>query len=346
MGYLNLPSGINDFSKAIISIWFRIPSATLAIMSAISTPPPPGNAGDQMDSLCYYPPLYKTIPLMTFGSIETDGDGKPVQPSFIGVDALADGTPVLACCLQTPVSGSVVSTFGNTGPVRPGCFYMGGYAADPFTPNAANTNCSADTWHHALISFDIGGSQTVNYDSNGGMHPAVFTSASSFTWAVDDASKVGASMRPSGGSVLAPGLAANQIITNWLVENIGFDGHPGPTPPFEAGDTATFSGGYIKSNGNPVGIPADATFVNNIYQVDMYRPQMWIGQDLDASVSDNRRFFIGADRHPVAESVSIAALGTPNIVFKNTRNFRNGTNTGTSGNFTPFNTINPFSPGP
>lgn len=60
MSFLTLPNGIPDFGKAVISFWFRVPQASLDAAAADETAP-------------YYvspPPLFRCIPLLTFGKEE------------------------------------------------------------------------------------------------------------------------------------------------------------------------------------------------------------------------------------------------------------------------------------
>jgi hypothetical protein len=328
MSYLQLSSGIPNFSKAIISFWFRIPASTFAIMSAISDTPPPDRQTDHMCDLCYSPELYKIIPLITFGSLEFDSDGNRCQPSFVGVDCFG-GVNCLAVNLQTPVFSSWIT---ETPPAsyRPECFYMSGYAS----PNDQNTTVSADSWHHALISFDISGAGSAVY----GATDFTLSSESAFTWALDDVARMNISINPSGGGRWADnGISDPKIIISQGL--IDYAGAPG--------STVSFSGGYISANDKPVGIPSSTDFVNKVQMVEMADLQFFTGISVDASSIDVRRLFIDADGGPVNPSVAAAELGqAPKIVLHGSDNWMNGVNTGTLGPFTPTGTINPFGESP
>ena len=83
-----LPEGLPAISKAVISLWFRVPLASLEAAAAEEVPD--DLEGDIND---YVPAFHQVIPRLTFGSLETAttdlgyGSGaNPVAPSFIGVD--------------------------------------------------------------------------------------------------------------------------------------------------------------------------------------------------------------------------------------------------------------------
>ncbi len=213
---------------------------------------------------------------------------------------------------------------------------------------------SFNTWHHLLISWDV-----TNGTTGRGAHEIVGTDEGPFIlsvskmWMALDGVNYNGTNLPAvlatqvdiggGLSPFGPNDITSALVSYWAgVHDQGL----GADIPLELAVTSVPS--------NPVKIPGsltmeqcDGTTVNPSNQnVEMYRPQIWTGITLDTSVEANRRLFLGTDRRPVAQSVSEAALGVPNIVFKNATNFRAGINTGTAGNFTVSDTINPFSPGP
>ncbi len=331
MGYIQIPSSsIPNFTKAVISVWFRIPAATITVLAGISDTPPDGFQSDHMCSMCYYPRLTKIIPLITFGSLENDSAANPCQPSFLGVDCFG-GTPVLACNLQTPTAISRTVQNEGSGPFRPGCFYMSGSAA-PYTEDAI---IAIDEWNHALISFDISGGASVVYG------PSSFTLASdmTFTWSLNDVSKVGESMNPSGGGRWSDNGISDLdiIIPHGLIDYAGADG-----------DIASYSGMTIGAFGNPIGVPASAAFVDNVYNLELAELQVFTGVSIDdAGAELSRRLFVDAEGRPVSASVAQAELGqAPAIYMRNSTHFANGTNLGTGGSFTPTGTIIPYTPGP
>lgn len=322
MGYLQIPvSALPNFSKAVISVWFRVPAATFTLMDAISDVVPGPSNTDHMCSSCYSPALFKVIPLITFGSLEIDNLSLACSPSFIGIDCW-QSERVLQCNLQTPVNGAQTGTGSYN--QRPGCFFMGGFAG-----GATDTVISADLWHHALISFDISGSQTATYVAGVGS----YASASTFSWALDDVSRPLA-MAPNAGAQW--GIANNAIITQWLLDGVG------------GSDTASFSGGYIASNGNPIGIPASSAFVSNGQKVELAELQIFTGVTTDAAIEANRRAFIATDGTPANMYLAEALLGqAPNIKLTGSNNWKTGANTGSLGTtFTPTGTITTYTTAP
>ena len=67
MSYLNLPGGIENFSKATISFWFRVPKTSFAAVSADFD----FNPGHE--EFHAYPPFNGIIPLLVFGDADIEG---------------------------------------------------------------------------------------------------------------------------------------------------------------------------------------------------------------------------------------------------------------------------------
>ena len=71
MSYLNMPSGPDDFTKVVISLWFRVPKETIAACAKDAAAITTGN-----------PPLYGIIPLVTFGKSLTKPDISQQQQTW------------------------------------------------------------------------------------------------------------------------------------------------------------------------------------------------------------------------------------------------------------------------
>jgi hypothetical protein len=128
MSYLKLPNGIPDFSKAVFSLWFRVPRESVIAASEHSLPTDDEN----------FPMMQKILPLLTYGSIQTNanyqfiidpdiigpypGEGTPptlaqpvgweahtpyeVDPCLIGLHCYSDGTFDMVFNIQTGDHGS------------------------------------------------------------------------------------------------------------------------------------------------------------------------------------------------------------------------------------------------
>jgi hypothetical protein len=375
MSYLQLPEGISSFSKAVISLWFRVPKASLdkARTQGLET------VDFESDFNSYFPAFLATIPLVSFGSIEAattgygDGTGAhPTSPSFIGVNCSPYGTPSDKNSLAVHLAMPNTMTFqmtpmdsdGGESPEpqflhslqRPDAFYMSGKGDLPYHGGQLSVlDVTADTWHHALISFDLTLPAVMRYSTALQSAPPFAPSTimlpggPTFMWAFDDEDKTDYSLSPScaevyhaqpPSSVVIPPspLPLKQITTNNLVSIAGgawaFIGTWNPTP--------------IKSSGNPLGIPTSAAFVDNVYKVEMAEFQMWTGVILDTSVVKNRRAFIDFERDsdgrpiedkdgaktlkPVDPEKAEKLLGKkPDVMLHGVNNWQNGKNTGTTG---------------
>lgn len=330
MGYLVLPS-FPSFSKAVFSLWFRIPSETFTILNAIPDFDifDPAIGSDGM-GLIYAPPLRKVIPLLSFGTTEHDIAARTVNPSFIGVDFNYGSESVfLACNLQTPVNGISIyrnpsdnAIIDDTGPGRPGCFYTGS-----FNSGASGSIITPDVWHHALVSFDITGSASIEFTSE---LDFVYHSSSTFSWAIDDLPRDKVSFGNAGNY---DALADNQITTSWL-----FFVHSDI-------DEASWPGGFIGSG--PFMLPCDGDLTDKVRKIEMGPLQVFTGVTCDASNVSVRRAFVGADRRPANPSLGAQLLGkAPAIRIDTSKDWINGRNRGTAGNFTATGTITKFFPSP
>jgi hypothetical protein len=128
MSYLELPNGIADFDKAVISLWFRIPlssmQAAVAQSDADIAAAPPGQ---------YFPPrLSGIVPLITFGkmfegySVESTDDP---AGTYREIDSLWSSG-----AWHTTVGGTITYTKTN--------FHKG--APYPVNPSFIGVNCSTE----------------------------------------------------------------------------------------------------------------------------------------------------------------------------------------------------------
>jgi hypothetical protein len=306
MSYLELPAGISDCDKAVISLWFRVPNATL--QSVIDLPgfadiPAGSNDGFGI----YRPPLFKIIPLLTFGSVESAfgyqyaGDPDPlypISPSFIGVDCNdSSRAPTVAVSLQMSNSTtfSQVPQFIDD-QLRPDAFYMSGWGSTPFTSEEPQKlEVTPDHWHHILISFDLSvGCSSFTPDI---AHPGPYqiTPGPTFTWAFDDEDKVGPSMGQSGGAIYIspPGatipmipIPHDSIIPSYLVGIVQAVAPAG-------GITAMWNPVPLEM-GNSIATPTAAQFIDSVYPVELAELQFFAGVTLDTRIESNRRAFITA----------------------------------------------------
>lgn len=342
MGYIDrADSDLSDFNKAVMSFWFRIPSETFAILDALPDEPPGDDSGigDHWCNICYSPALYKTIPLITFGSQEVTtaesslGAGAAVSPSFIGID-FALGDPVLVVNLQ--MSNFATGDLNTAFQERPECFFMGGGNGAP--AESQKTTVVEDEWHHVLISFDLSSScsNTRVLDGEGPATTDSISPGPTFTWALNDENKVGDSMFPAGGRE-DYGAGETGIVPQSLI--VAIDG--------AEGSSVTWSSVSIESDGNQIGIPASVDYVSKVYNIQMAEVQIFLDVTTDARVEDNRRAFITASGRPASPSRAAALLEkSPEIYFQTHEDFITGNNRGTGSNFTPTGTIIAYTPGP
>jgi hypothetical protein len=326
MSYLELSTGLADFDKAVISLWFRVPQESIDAATAQAI------ADDGEDDLnVYFPALWRTIPLVTFGSLEhamtSYGDGTnayPVASGYVGVNcdivSLANPAVTLAVHLQmpntmtfqmTPMESDADGGYGEPQGLhtlqRKDAFYMSGNGSKPYYgDDLSQLVVTPDVWHQVLISFDLTEPATVIYSTApqnvppfapATMHPL---GGPKFMWAFDDVDKTDWSLSPSSAQVYnvqppgsgvtpAPIVPFEQITTNNLID----------LPSGAWAFIGTWDHAPIKSSANPIGIPTAAHFVDSVYPVELAELQFFTGVTLDTRIEANRRVFITAEGTPV-----------------------------------------------
>jgi hypothetical protein len=376
VGYLQIPAGIADFDQAVISFWFRVPQES--IDAASSQPIPEDLEGDVN---WYFPALVRTIPLLTFGSIEAavsgygDGSGAyPTSPSYIGVDCTGSRNalpPANTLCAHLAMSNSMTFTMtpmasdgaGSYGEPqflhtlqRKDSFFMAGNGDKPYVGGQlSQLVVTPDTWHHVLISFDLTSAATVIYStapqSAPPYPPAIKhpVGGPTFMWAFDDVDRTDWSLSPSCAQVYNVQPPTSVVV-------------PPPVLPYKQITTnnlidvpggawafiATWSPVPIKSLDNAIGIPSSAEFVDNIYRVEMADFQLFTGVTLDVSVEENRRAFVSGGGQPVIPTAAATLLGqSPKILLHRSSDWIAGSNSGSHAvNFDPTGTITPYDPQP
>src|ERR1700746_2515921 len=192
MSYLVLPAGIPDFTKAIISFWFRVPQESIdACMANIVGCPPGSDLG----------PLFGVIPFVIFGKLQTTSqtnfydksygpymsgaasfelfaedfvvkDGLYSDPSYIGLLLDPGGTIYVsgrfqisaACSLEgRPVVVSASPTYISDGVADfvNGMTVGWDYKPQPqgvqsyeFQIGIDDAKSFANSWHHIMVSCD------------------------------------------------------------------------------------------------------------------------------------------------------------------------------------------------
>jgi hypothetical protein len=369
VGYLQIPDGIANFDQAVISFWFRVPQESIDAASSQAL------SSHENDVNWYFPALARTIPLVTFGSVEAaisgygDGSGAyPTSPSYIGVDCTgAVNPPANTLCAHLAMSNTMTFTMtpmasdggGSSGEPqflhtlqRKDAFFMAGNGDKPYVGGElSQLVVTPDTWHHILISFDLTSAATVIYSTAGGnvapiKHPV---GGPAFMWAFDDVNRTDWSLYPSCAQVYnvqppssafvpPPVIPYKQITTNNLISV------PGGAWAF----IATWSPVLIKSLDNAIGIPTSVEFVDNIYRVEMAEFQLFTGVTLDVSVEENRRAFVSGAGHPVIPTAAATLLGqSQKILLHRSSDWIAGSNSGSIAvDFDPTGTITPYDPEP
>jgi hypothetical protein len=329
MSYLTLPSGISNFSRAVISFWFRVPQRSLDAAAAAFT-----------DNYTGPPPLFNGImPLAVmakegsfqpFATTQTEvpdpegghtgiftqvttpsGNPLPTNPVCIGLDCSVmappnTGTaPYLYANFETSQKAVASSyewdmrTFDPSTYVDVSAIVLDNTAAISGTNiYLALSGSGADQWHHVLISINLQTTQTHGTaygESYTGRLADYVDSGSQLFIALDDVNYTGFDLSnqfPNGSSDL------NMVIP---VEAIDVAGTPQTTDPYNSYPTIVPIGGvpqYLLSNplvmtsGQPLGFPAAAAYVDHILNVELAEFQMWTGVTFNTGIEANRRAFI------------------------------------------------------
>lgn len=338
MGFIALSSGITDFSKAVISLWFRIPQASLDAARA------------QFDTATGVFPdtdfrLAGVIPLVTFGpNAETytifdagpvlgQTSSGPISPCVIGVACgdSGDGTyrNTMYARLQYASGAPAPAPFKT---VYNDFFQIGAKLAPSQTFSSIDTGSfieiTAGAWHHVLISFDLSGGCSSSYsDPN-----LSIDSTCPFFWAVDDVNYNSNYLWPNTPVAIGGTDVPNGIFSDRCIQNTG---------------SFSFAAGNLPASGNGIGLPSISSNSSKIYLVEMARLAFFTGVTTDTSVEDNRRAFVTSDGRPADPALARTLLDTaPILEFKTNTNFIAGHNTGTGDEFVPTGSITDFSPGP
>lgn len=264
MGYLSLGKTI-DLSKATVSMWFRVPKATIDAVPLPRT--------DQ-----YYIPVFvHKLPLIVFGKQKTGTHyeykrgvflgytfgtpdsggvyGEALHQHTVSMDVTSigirlNGTSRLYVTLQTADAGLGQNTeWGHSGYQWVGSHapggtvdintytdfsHMSGKPADLFSidPNAFSDQgpeITPDEWHHLLLSWDLKGSNSSHGSEDGDTSAgkATFIDSYSMMWcALDGRERTGAEL-PSNWIGSSDGIGdPNGICTDWTMKYVGKRGGP------------------------------------------------------------------------------------------------------------------------
>lgn len=334
MGYINRAAGIANFSKGVFSLLFIVTAEAIAEKTAEWEA---WNDGDQIDGN-----LIGVIPLFTFGpnaetaffsgTMET-GD---LSPCVIGV-LCDDSGPHLYARFQYDSGAQGYPTDFNDF-FEIGGFVGTGIRAGSGTPEYIEV--TAGQRHHVAISFDFSGGCSSSWD---GTFTVDVGDICPFYWAFDGVNYTGDYLHPNTPSMFGQAAAAG-VISN-LCLALQDPGAPIPTFPasysFEAGDIPTID--------YPIGIPAtEDRAEDHVKVVRMSELRLFTDVTLDLSVEENRNALVIVTEDGVRAahpSLAETLLGKePELYFKTTTDFINGTNRGTAGNFTPTGTITAYNP--
>lgn len=327
-----------DMTKAIISLWFRIPQETI------------DKALEDDNFFWEFPSFQRVIPLLTWGpqpkgtiydfdtttQIFPDEIGTALdkivgshtnyqQPSLIGIKLFDTGKPHLIVNLQTAdhakttaTAFQVVNYLHRAPPEPSGTFKVVEDAS--FTSNGefdyfgdAGTeieNC-ADRWHHLLMSWDLSGGSAVHGSGSDDFIPVAqsLTSFSKMWCAVDDVNKDKFDLPAAWCEDDANGIISHTCSRHaGHPETTGITGI-GPDDFFDFGNpTVELKSPTIPVN--PICIPSDiavrrgssgsgdSKIITPNLHIELAELQIFAGISLDTSLVSNRRLFIDKDGKP------------------------------------------------
>jgi hypothetical protein len=196
--------------------------------------------------------------------------------------------------------------------------------------NGNGITIDPDTWHHVLVSFDLGHSMTGTgsryvFDQPdctvGSGYPDRITESEEVVNQIDDPCRMWIALDDfndfsvGGGSPdNTNGLGSNDITTYtcssastsiiagtihqkvWELTGqvrINYNDTSYGIPRYG------YSPGPIPSAGFALGIPCTAQLLDSVYQIEMAEFQMWTGVTLDTGIESNRRVFVDSEGYPV-----------------------------------------------
>lgn len=359
MGYVVLPAGaLGDFTKAVISFWFRVPQASADALAPLDGTTTPG--------------WQTLIPLVVMGATGTSLIA-PGQPTYFSqrlklptVIAYNNDTKRLFISIQTNKMPQLVTYLSTDGvPVFQGPPFNT-WTFPGVTSPLSNDEYGAsadvvsdwiylgdklDKWHHLLISVEMKpvaayGSDT--YVAGPDQYNYILSSPNLFV-ALDDVNYTGPDLslwwtgNPNNLNQVAPFSAI--FIGGSVNPDIG------QTQSYILNDLT------VPLSQDDFGIPATPTYAEHISRVEVAEFQMYTGVSIDTGVVANRRAFVNDKGYPVfafvqdlanASSLKAAKLlgKQPDIVLHGSKRWMLGWNGGTAGVLKSKGRITAYAPSP
>ena len=336
MSFLTLAKGIPNFTKAVISLWFRAPKASVKAAATHSIE----------GTLPEFPLMQNLLPLVTFGKQQESnnytaiynpdivvGDPDPghtpfgqqvgwqlasqtkVDPCYIGLLCFDDGKFRLTFNLQGANKGSYhyliwfltqLTFIGETsGDGIPGSGVNGNYMSTIEDGSHGLQDAQAEFFYidsGFLLDPDEWHHLLLSFDVGGtcsiGPKPV---SDCRLWYAIDDIDRRGVEyMGPYRNS--DDGLEPNGIVTRNVSVQSGFSAESYPQLFWNNYVPAPSGGctpGPVPSKDAALGIPASTAYLDGIFRVEMAEFQMFTDVTLDTEKISNRRAFVDAEGKPV-----------------------------------------------
>jgi hypothetical protein len=370
MSFLELDKGIPDFSKAVISLWFRAPLES--VIAAADNSLPTGADNFYM--------MQGILPLVTFGKPQqnknyqvvysediahgdpfdvavisaytgwTNGPAYDVDPSFIGLDCRSDGTFKVEFNLQSDKKGSYnsliwfatdaayIADYDGPPPVGSGIVGSAGSWFQTTIVDGTNGIQDAQPEHFNVengikLKADVWHHVVLSFDVSGSCSVGEKPTSTCLMWyAIDDTNYNGVEhMGPQRDD--DDELGPNAILTYTVYRESGVSDDP---IIFYNNNVPNPSGGCspgpLPSDQVDFAFPSSAKYVDAIFRVEMAEFQMWTGVTLDTGIEDNRRMFIKDNGRPELDySLAEDVLGKPIIRLHKSGNWIVGHNTGSIG---------------
>jgi hypothetical protein len=332
MSYLTLRQGVPDFSKAVFSLWFRVPRESVIRASSQSLP---------TDAEGFFM-MQGVLPLVTFGRMQENKNYQPiivdivhgsppenpvhifqaisaepmqayeVDPSYIGLLCLDDGSFFLDFNIQMEIFGTYNSLFwfvtrldySPGGDTSPGSGQVGDYVAT-IADGSYSVQEAQPEW------FRVTSTQTFESDKwhhlllsfdvdgtseIGSAHPI---GSCQLWYAIDDVDYRGwENMQPYRDE--DDGLGDNIIVPRNVYNYSGGSGEDNLVHnTYVAPPSGSVPSGQVPSKNAEFALPAASRHVEAICRVEMAEFQMWTGVTLDTGINRNRHAFVDADGKPV-----------------------------------------------